>query len=591
MYNDKNLTCADCGQEFVFTASRAGLLRTAWVHRAAPLPVVPSQPQGCPERERRWRRQQLRQLRRRRRLLGRRRLQLRRRRWRRWLQRRWRWRRLRPRPRSPRDVHRNLLVLRQGCPGPVPPDQRQARLLLRLLPQPARWQLLLTHPLGAGPIGGPAEPPRFLDPGCQPTRVVQFPAGGAWRRADPVKWPTDCRLGPQRALPSPDSGHARQPLRPPSERLGDVWTASRLGLAITRRPLVGMAGPQRPITDPVGTGVADTRAPACAGPRRWSAAQARSASSEGRQAGIRGPHPCRREPAARALRRDPAGRRPLSSVACRLAAAIAGGAARRARLVADYGYSGRTCAPCVVQAIDVVGVGEPDRAPARHRVDEVRAGTAPSPRPRSRASAGNERRRSRSSEPSDTSRVDEDHERRRPGPRAAPRSAGSRASSRRRSRPRARSGTPRDRPPDRARRPRPARQRPRRPSRPPRAPARHEHRPRAPFSSRRDDDRRPLAGRAPAARSCRRSARSPTVRGSTPPVRRATTTPHRIDRREVQRPRGGTWPLRHECSGRESSTGRGPWRWRIGASGCRRGGSRRKRSAPVRSGSSAASGC
>ncbi len=51
-------------------------------------------------------------------------------------QRRWWWWQLRSR--SPRDVHRNLLVLRQGGLGPLPPHERQARLLQRLLPQPAR---------------------------------------------------------------------------------------------------------------------------------------------------------------------------------------------------------------------------------------------------------------------------------------------------------------------------------------------------------------------------------------------------------------------------------------------------------------------
>ena len=45
---------------------RAGFLRAAWLHRAAPLPVVPSQPQGSPER--RGRRQLVRWLRSRRRV-------------------------------------------------------------------------------------------------------------------------------------------------------------------------------------------------------------------------------------------------------------------------------------------------------------------------------------------------------------------------------------------------------------------------------------------------------------------------------------------------------------------------------------------
>ena len=81
---------------------RAGLLCAAWLHRAAPLRLVPGQPQGRPQRGRR-RRQLVRQLRRRRRLL--------RRRWRwrrRWRVRWWRWL---PRPRPARDVRGHLLEL------------------------------------------------------------------------------------------------------------------------------------------------------------------------------------------------------------------------------------------------------------------------------------------------------------------------------------------------------------------------------------------------------------------------------------------------------------------------------------------------
>src|SRR5687768_1622826 len=61
----------------------------------------------------------------------------------------WGWRRLQRRrrwrfPRAPaaRDVRCHLLELRQDGPGAVPPDERQARLLRRLLPAPPR----LTRP-------------------------------------------------------------------------------------------------------------------------------------------------------------------------------------------------------------------------------------------------------------------------------------------------------------------------------------------------------------------------------------------------------------------------------------------------------------
>jgi hypothetical protein len=49
-----------------------------------------------------------------------------------------------------RDVHRHLLQLWPRGPGPVPPDERQARLLQRLLPQPAR-RLILILSARAGP--------------------------------------------------------------------------------------------------------------------------------------------------------------------------------------------------------------------------------------------------------------------------------------------------------------------------------------------------------------------------------------------------------------------------------------------------------
>ena len=159
MYNDKNLTCADCGQEFVFTASEQDF----YAQRGF------TEPRRCPS---------CRASRKAARNTegggssyggygagggysaggsggggyggGRRRLR-------------------RPRSWPARDVQRNLLELRQGSPGPVPPDQRQARLLQRLLPQPARR---LIQTLSVRADQRPAEPAKILDPGCQPTRVV-----------------------------------------------------------------------------------------------------------------------------------------------------------------------------------------------------------------------------------------------------------------------------------------------------------------------------------------------------------------------------------------------------------------------------------
>ena len=142
MYSDKNLTCADCGQEFVFTASEqdfyaqrgfteprrcpraAPAARLRGTPRVAAAPTAATAPAaGTPPVGRRLRR---------------------------------RWRRLRlPRSRAARDVRRNLLQLRPRGPGPVPPDQRQARLLQRLLPEHARR---LIHILSARADPRPAEP-------------------------------------------------------------------------------------------------------------------------------------------------------------------------------------------------------------------------------------------------------------------------------------------------------------------------------------------------------------------------------------------------------------------------------------------------
>ena len=152
VYNDKNLTCADCGQEFVFTASEQDF----YAQRGF------TEPRRCPS---------CRASRKAARNAegggssyggygagggysagG---LELR---WQRWL-------RL-PRSWPARDVHRDLLVVRQGGLGAVPPDQRQARLLQRLLPHPARR---LTHSLSVRADSRPAEPASI------PTQVVSRP--------------------------------------------------------------------------------------------------------------------------------------------------------------------------------------------------------------------------------------------------------------------------------------------------------------------------------------------------------------------------------------------------------------------------------
>ena len=140
VYNDKTLTCADCGQEFVFTASEQDF----YAQRGFTEPRRCASCRASRKAARTPRRRQGRtEPRRRRRLLGRRR------------------RRAAtaavavPRSRPARDVLGHLLELRQRSPGPVPPDQRQARLLQRLLPEHARR---LTSSSRRGPIQRPAEP-------------------------------------------------------------------------------------------------------------------------------------------------------------------------------------------------------------------------------------------------------------------------------------------------------------------------------------------------------------------------------------------------------------------------------------------------
>ena len=210
MYSDKNLTCADCGQEFVFTASEQDFYAQRGFTEPRRCPSCRASRKAARNAEsggssyggygagggysaggssyggERW-------------------LRL-------------------PRSRPARDVHGHLLELRSRGPGPVPPDQRQARLLQRLLPEPARR---LTGPSRCGPAHGPPNQPGYDDPGCQPTGVDRFRAVHIGRSSG----------RPIRALLVPPVAHARRgalaPLlarafgsavltadsQPPSERL------------------------------------------------------------------------------------------------------------------------------------------------------------------------------------------------------------------------------------------------------------------------------------------------------------------------------------------------------------------------------------
>ena len=156
MYNDKNLTCADCSQEFVFTASEQDFYSQRGFTEPRRCPSCRASRKAARNSDgggsasgvqlERW-------------LLQWWLLQ-----WCRQLRRRLRWIR-RARSRSPRDVRGHLLVLRQGSPGPVPTDQRQAGLLQRLFPEPARLV----------PPSDLAGSPAAREPARSPTRVVSRP--------------------------------------------------------------------------------------------------------------------------------------------------------------------------------------------------------------------------------------------------------------------------------------------------------------------------------------------------------------------------------------------------------------------------------
>ena len=144
MYSDKNLTCADCGQEFVFTASEQDFYAQRGFTEPRRCPSCRASRKAARNAEGggssyggygagggysaggRWRR-------------------LRQRRWRRRI----------PRPWPARDVRGHVLELWPRGPGPVPPDQRQARLLQRLLPEHARRLIQI---LSARADPRPAEP-------------------------------------------------------------------------------------------------------------------------------------------------------------------------------------------------------------------------------------------------------------------------------------------------------------------------------------------------------------------------------------------------------------------------------------------------
>jgi hypothetical protein len=107
---------------------RAAVLRRSTVQRAASLPVVPRSQEG-----RAWRQ-----------------------RWRRLLRRRSLRGRLFERP--ARDVQRNVLELRPRGPGSLPPQRREARLLQRVLHEPASLEQPL---LTANPQETQKEPDRL----------------------------------------------------------------------------------------------------------------------------------------------------------------------------------------------------------------------------------------------------------------------------------------------------------------------------------------------------------------------------------------------------------------------------------------------
>ena len=166
MYNDKNLTCADCGQEFVFTASEQDFYAQRGFTEPRRCPSCRASRKAARNAEgggssyggygagggysaggSRWRL-----------------------RWR-------RWRLRRPRPRPARDVRGDLLELRHARPR-----SRSARPAAS--PSTAATAsgacAAADHILSARADPRPAEPASIPDPGRQPTRVAPCPRRSVW---------------------------------------------------------------------------------------------------------------------------------------------------------------------------------------------------------------------------------------------------------------------------------------------------------------------------------------------------------------------------------------------------------------------------
>ena len=152
--------------------------------------------------------------------------------WWRWRRRvRWWWWRWIPRPRPKRDVRSDLLELRPRGPGPIPPDERQARLLQRLLPEHARR---LVSPLG---VARPTARRTSVipDPGRQPTRVESILGRRPATRGDPrsiaaMKIGLMLPIGQQELLVGPDRWSLLRDMTIAAEESGldSIWCADHL---------------------------------------------------------------------------------------------------------------------------------------------------------------------------------------------------------------------------------------------------------------------------------------------------------------------------------------------------------------------------
>ncbi len=209
MYSDKNLTCADCGQEFVFTASEQDFYAQRGFTEPRRCASCRASRKAARNADgggsyggygasggysaggggelRRWRGLQL------------------------------------ARSRTPRDVLGDLLVVRQGSPGSLPSDQRQAGLLQRLLPQPARR--LTKQALSVRTDQRSAEPASIPDPGRQPTRVVRFPGDFGGSLSRPRR--TACRRAARGRTCAPSRGADGRCCRRGPSRSGQPRPPSR----------------------------------------------------------------------------------------------------------------------------------------------------------------------------------------------------------------------------------------------------------------------------------------------------------------------------------------------------------------------------